>query len=64
MVERRRSLFLQRMEGWSPRLPTLWQFLTHNRYKREAYRGSPFAPRVLADNGIPVVMKVWGLAGF
>ena len=29
-----------------------------NRYKREAYRGSRFAPRVLADNGIPVVMKV------
>lgn len=31
---------------------------TRGRYKREAYRGSPFAARVLADNGIPVVMKV------
>ena len=28
------------------------------RKKREAYRGSEFAPRILADHGIPVVMKV------
>ena len=28
------------------------------RKKREAYRGSEFAPRVLAEHGIPVVMKV------
>ena len=27
-------------------------------YKRESYRGSEFAGRVLADAGIPVVMKV------
>lgn len=27
-------------------------------YKREAFRGSEFAPRVLADSGIPVVLKV------
>ncbi|KAF8889894.1 hypothetical protein BD779DRAFT_1610936 [Infundibulicybe gibba] len=27
------------------------------RKKREAYRGSEFAPRVLAEHGIPVVMK-------
>lgn len=27
-------------------------------YKREAYRGSEFAPRVLADNNVSVVMKV------
>jgi hypothetical protein len=26
--------------------------------KREAYRGSEFAPRILADNGLPVIMKV------
>jgi hypothetical protein len=28
------------------------------REKREAYRNSEFAMRVLADHGIPVVMKV------
>ena len=28
------------------------------RYKREAYRGSEFAPRVLANHGLRVVMKV------
>ena len=27
-------------------------------YKREAYRGSEFAPRILADNNISVVMNV------
>ena len=27
------------------------------RYKREAYRGSGFAPRILAQHGLPVVMK-------
>jgi imidazolonepropionase-like amidohydrolase len=33
-------------------------FATHARYKREAYRGSEFAPRILAENGIKVVLKV------
>lgn len=33
-------------------------FYLLNRKKREAYRGSEFAPRILADHGIPVVMKV------
>ena len=33
-------------------------FATQARYKREAFRGSEFAPRVLADNGLQVVMKV------
>ncbi|KAF5378365.1 hypothetical protein D9615_008768 [Tricholomella constricta] len=28
-----------------------------SRKKREAYRNSEFAPKILADNGIPVVMK-------
>lgn len=28
------------------------------RYKREAYRHSEYAPRILADEGIRVVMKV------
>ncbi|KAH8116655.1 composite domain of metallo-dependent hydrolase [Phellopilus nigrolimitatus] len=32
-------------------------FATNARYKREAYRGSEFAPKVLAQNGIQVVMK-------
>ena len=33
-------------------------FATNARYKREAYRGSEFAPRILADHDLPVVMKV------
>ncbi|KAG6833912.1 hypothetical protein H0H87_007923 [Tephrocybe sp. NHM501043] len=37
--------------------PGIAMFATNHRYKREAYRGSEFAPRVLADEGIPVVMK-------
>lgn len=28
------------------------------RYKREAYRHSEFAPRILAENGLTVLMKV------
>ncbi|KAL5495679.1 hypothetical protein ACEPAI_1142 [Sanghuangporus weigelae] len=40
------------------RTPATALFATYARYKREAYRGSEFAPRILADNGIPVVMKV------
>jgi hypothetical protein len=38
--------------------PAAALFATNARYKREAYRGSEFAPRILADNGIKVVMKV------
>ncbi|KAF8897048.1 hypothetical protein CPB84DRAFT_1781415 [Gymnopilus junonius] len=37
--------------------PAIALFATNARYKREAYRGSEFAPRVLAENGIRVVMK-------
>ncbi len=33
-------------------------FATNARYKREAYRGSEFAARILADNDLRVVMKV------
>ena len=39
----------------------LWDldiYALQNRYKREAYRGSEFAPRIMADNGLRVVMKV------
>lgn len=38
--------------------PAVAIFASNHRYKRESYRGSEFAPRVLVDNGIPVVMKV------
>lgn len=38
--------------------PAVALFATNGRYKREAYRGSEFAPRILADEGIQVVMKV------
>ncbi|KAF9460668.1 carbohydrate esterase family 9 protein [Collybia nuda] len=37
--------------------PTIALFASNARKKREAYRGSEFAPRVLAASGIPVVMK-------
>lgn len=42
--------------------PAIAIFASNHRYKRESYRGSNFAPRVLADNEIPVVLKV-GLSG-
>ncbi|KAK0237491.1 hypothetical protein EDD85DRAFT_769737, partial [Armillaria nabsnona] len=34
--------------------PAIALFATCARYKREAYRGSEFAPRILADNGLNV----------
>ncbi|KAF9450409.1 composite domain of metallo-dependent hydrolase [Macrolepiota fuliginosa MF-IS2] len=37
--------------------PGVALFATNARYKREAYRGSEFAPRILADSGLQVVMK-------
>lgn len=37
--------------------PAVAMFATNARYKREAYRGSEFAPRILAEHGIDVVMK-------
>ncbi|KAJ7255303.1 carbohydrate esterase family 9 protein [Mycena rebaudengoi] len=37
--------------------PAVAIFATNGRYKREAYRGSEFAPRILADSGLDVVMK-------
>ncbi|KAH9831128.1 uncharacterized protein C8Q71DRAFT_305682 [Rhodofomes roseus] len=39
------------------RTPAIAMFFAFSRYKREAYRHSEFAPRILADNGIPVIMK-------
>ncbi|KAI0677231.1 composite domain of metallo-dependent hydrolase [Trametes maxima] len=38
-------------------VPTIALFADSERFKREAYRGSPFSPRILADRGFPVVMK-------
>ncbi|KAL4067994.1 hypothetical protein J3A83DRAFT_3786026 [Scleroderma citrinum] len=38
-------------------MPSIALFAAHFRIKREAYRGSEFAPRILASHGIPVVMK-------
>ncbi|KAI0828485.1 carbohydrate esterase family 9 protein [Trametes gibbosa] len=37
--------------------PAIALFATNARYKRESYRGSEFAPRILAANGLQVVMK-------
>ncbi|KJA17908.1 hypothetical protein HYPSUDRAFT_205764 [Hypholoma sublateritium FD-334 SS-4] len=37
--------------------PSIALFANNFRKKREAYRGSEFAPRVLSEHGIPVVMK-------
>ncbi|ESK86843.1 carbohydrate esterase family 9 protein [Moniliophthora roreri MCA 2997] len=42
---------LRQMYGHAPGIA---MFATTGRYKREAYRGSEFAPRVLADEGIDV----------
>ncbi|KAJ7225059.1 hypothetical protein B0H12DRAFT_1328757 [Mycena haematopus] len=38
-------------------LPAIALFASNFRKKREAYRGSEFAPRILADNRLPVIMK-------
>ncbi|KAF7334287.1 Carbohydrate esterase family 9 protein [Mycena sanguinolenta] len=38
-------------------VPAVALFATSARFTREAYRGSEFAPRILADNGLDVVMK-------
>jgi len=38
-------------------VPSIALFASNARKKREAYRNSEFAPKVLADEGIPVVMK-------
>ncbi|KDQ57532.1 hypothetical protein JAAARDRAFT_35246 [Jaapia argillacea MUCL 33604] len=37
--------------------PAVAIFATNARYKREAYRSSEFAARILAENGLKVVMK-------
>ncbi|KAJ7731104.1 hypothetical protein DFH07DRAFT_1065777 [Mycena maculata] len=37
--------------------PAIAMFATKARFKRESSRGSEFAPRILADNGLDVVLK-------
>ncbi|KAH9846908.1 carbohydrate esterase family 9 protein [Lenzites betulinus] len=37
--------------------PAVAIFATNARYKRESYRGSEFAPKILAENGLQVVLK-------
>ncbi|KAJ8496327.1 hypothetical protein ONZ45_g12505 [Pleurotus djamor] len=37
--------------------PTIALFATNARYKKEAYRGSEFAPRILTSHGLKVAMK-------
>lgn len=44
-------------QAWGPTPPAVALFATNARYKREAYRGSEFAPKILADAGIAVNMK-------
>ncbi|KAJ7116414.1 carbohydrate esterase family 9 protein [Mycena epipterygia] len=41
---------------WGP-TPAIAIFATNARYKREAYRGSEFAARILADSNMTVLMK-------
>ena len=38
--------------------PGVALFANNARYKREAYRGTPFAAKILASKGIEVAMKV------
>lgn len=53
------STFLKRANGSNAgNVPASAIFATNARYKRESYRGSEFAPKILAQNGLPVVMKV------
>lgn len=44
-------------QTWGPNKPAVAIFATNARYKREAYRGSEFAPKIHAENGISVCMK-------
>ena len=46
------------------RPPALAMFSSFSRYKREAYRHSEYAPRILADAGLDVIMKVCARAAF
>ncbi|QRV94403.1 amidohydrolase family protein [Ceratobasidium sp. AG-Ba] len=43
-------------KAWG-KIPALALFSTFARYKREAYRGSEFAPKILNENDLRVIMK-------
>ncbi|CAE6451909.1 unnamed protein product [Rhizoctonia solani] len=43
--------------AWGDVAPAVALFATNARYKYEAYRGSEFAPKILHDNGLRIVMK-------
>ncbi|KAL1408794.1 hypothetical protein Q8F55_005608 [Vanrija albida] len=43
-------------QAWGP-TPGVAIFANNARYKREAYRGTPYAPKILADAGLRVSMK-------
>ena len=44
-------------QTYGPEPPTIAIFATNARYKRESYRGSEFAPKILTDAGLPVAFK-------
>lgn len=44
-------------QTWGPVTPAAAIFANNARYKREAYRGTPYAPKILDEAGIKVVMK-------
>jgi hypothetical protein len=55
-----RQILRQSTDENSGKTPAIALFATFARYKREAYRASEFAPKILARNGITVLMKVSG----
>ncbi|KAF8322076.1 hypothetical protein DL93DRAFT_2071836 [Clavulina sp. PMI_390] len=42
---------------WGGVTPGVAVFATNARYKREAYRGTEFAPKILHEHGIPIAVK-------
>ncbi|EJF62302.1 composite domain of metallo-dependent hydrolase [Dichomitus squalens LYAD-421 SS1] len=50
-------LIPQILKGTYAGPPTIALSVDSSRAKREAYRGSEFAPRILAENGLPIAMK-------
>ncbi|GAA6021304.1 hypothetical protein JCM11491_005797 [Sporobolomyces phaffii] len=51
------DLLKQAWPGNGTRTPAVALFATNARYKREAWRGSEYAPRLLSENNITVIMK-------
>jgi imidazolonepropionase-like amidohydrolase len=44
-------------QAWGPEKPAVALFANNARYKREAYRGTPYAPKIVSDAGIRLSMK-------